>query len=959
MAGPNDFTGQNIQDTYQRVLQISSSGVITDGTGSIVQLTSSSIQTAVTASHALFAVSASHEITFELSSSHAVSADTASFATNFTASGNISASGDLEASNISSSGDINFTGTSGGIRLNGSGGFIIQSGQIVANQDIRTGDGKGIKFGVGSDYTIQHAGTAVDETKLTIKEGSTIRYTFGVGGHLTASSNVNIKLGQGGEFRGDSANITNITASNNISASGDIATSEKIIASQLDLEGGNVKYDASNNILKIADNINLGIGAGPADASGDLVISSDGTNATLQGNVGNVTLTTSAGDTIIKNNNVGGNIILQSDKAGSGQQGGVVLVSGSNAHVSLDVRGNITSSNNVKITGELELSDGNIRSDNNFDFLQLGGSAQQINIGKLGMSASYSAASTALSAMATSNAAVFGGDVSIGPSNNGKLGIGMLKPTSSLDITGDLRVSSHLTASGNISGSLNGTVSAGSGSFHILKGDTSQNTQLLVEGAITAIGSISSSGNISSSGGTVTAKQLTLDHASRVDIKFSNDGDEDHYIRKDGNFLRFRAHDDSTVLLELRNNTDGSNKTSFPNGNHGIGTNDPGEKLEVVGNISASGTITAGNITSSGNITASLNSKLFVSSASFGGASFLRSFNVKGAGLDGRLSLQGTAGTDNPGIEFTVNNNTSRALIRLDQVGTNGTALEFFTEPDGGDIANTLTIGHTGHITASGNISASGDIIATGTGSFGRLEATSTTALQLQNNQKIQFENAAGTEFGNIFMNTSDQMIFQNARSNKDIFIRAGNAGNEGNVIIQKGGTENVIAKFGVAEGQFLEGSLTASGNISSSGTLIVQKNQFSKTSNTDADHQGDVVFFGATTSMTAGKIYYYNSSGNWAETDADAEASAKGLLAVALGTASDTNGMLLRGTVTLNHDPGGVGDVLYLSTTAGQASSTVPSGNGDIVRIIGYCLDASNGQIWFNPDNTFVEVSA
>ena len=106
MAGPNDFTGQNIQDTYQRVLQISSSGVITDGTGSIIQLTSSSIQTAITASHALFAVSASHEITFELSSSHAVNADTASFATNFTASGNISASGDIIGNNISASGDI-------------------------------------------------------------------------------------------------------------------------------------------------------------------------------------------------------------------------------------------------------------------------------------------------------------------------------------------------------------------------------------------------------------------------------------------------------------------------------------------------------------------------------------------------------------------------------------------------------------------------------------------------------------------------------------------------------------------------------------------------------------------------------------------------------------------------------------------------------------------------------------
>ena len=130
--------------------------------------------------------------------------------------------------------------------------------------------------------------------------------------------------------------------------------------------------------------------------------------------------------------------------------------------------------------------------------------------------------------------------------------------------------------------------------------------------------------------------------------------------------------------------------------------------------VETTGIDVTGEITASGNISASLNSKIFASSASFGGASFLRAFNVKGAGLDGRLNLQGTAGTDNPGIEFTVNDNTSRALIRLDQVGTNGTALEFFTEPDGGDIANTLTIGHTGHITASGNINTTGNINVTG-----------------------------------------------------------------------------------------------------------------------------------------------------------------------------------------------------------------------------------------------------
>ena len=57
MAGSNDFTGQNIQDTYQRVLQLSSSGQLADGTGSLVPLLD------VTAS---FAVSASHEITKEV-----------------------------------------------------------------------------------------------------------------------------------------------------------------------------------------------------------------------------------------------------------------------------------------------------------------------------------------------------------------------------------------------------------------------------------------------------------------------------------------------------------------------------------------------------------------------------------------------------------------------------------------------------------------------------------------------------------------------------------------------------------------------------------------------------------------------------------------------------------------------------------------------------------------------------
>ncbi len=57
MALP-DLTGQNIQDTYKRVLQVGDDGQMYDGTGSL-----------------FIPLSASHEVVTEISSSHAISAD--------------------------------------------------------------------------------------------------------------------------------------------------------------------------------------------------------------------------------------------------------------------------------------------------------------------------------------------------------------------------------------------------------------------------------------------------------------------------------------------------------------------------------------------------------------------------------------------------------------------------------------------------------------------------------------------------------------------------------------------------------------------------------------------------------------------------------------------------------------------------------------------------------------------
>jgi hypothetical protein len=217
--------------------------------------------------------------------------------------------------------------------------------------------------------------------------------------------------------------------------------------------------------------------------------------------------------------------------------------------------------------------------------------------------------------------------------------------------------------------------------------------------------------------------------------------------------------------------------------------------------------------------------------------------------------------------------------------------------------------------------------------------------------KNIRFDDLARAEFGSsgdldiyhtgsysVIDNATGHLYIENGADDHDIYLRCDDG---------SGGKTAYITLDGSAKEVF------------TSVPTSIPTRKLGKSGTTDGDYDGDVVYFGGTTSMEVGKIYYLNSSGNWALTDADAEATAKGMLAVALGSASDTNGMLVRGFVTLDHDPGTVGDTLFLSTTAGQASSTAPSGNGDIVRVVGYCLDSSNGQVYFNPDGTFVEVSA
>ena len=160
----------------------------------------------------------------------------------------------------------------------------------------------------------------------------------------------------------------------------------------------------------------------------------------------------------------------------------------------------------------------------------------------------------------------------------------------------------------------------------------------------------------------------------------------------------------------------------------------------------------------------------------------------------------------------------------------------------------------------------------------------------------------------------------------------------------------------------------TTDGNASESEVMrctastgvSIPSRKYELPSSTVGDYKGGDIYYYGDGSTVKGGIYYIDGT-NWTLADADAEASTSGLLAVALGTDPDADGMLLRGFCTLLTEVEGteaIGSPIYLSATnSGKATITVP-GSGDFVRVLGYSLHATDNQVYFNPDNTWVEVA-
>src|SRR5210317_162900 len=171
-------------------------------------------------------------------------------------------------------------------------------------------------------------------------------------------------------------------------------------------------------------------------------------------------------------------------------------------------------------------------------------------------------------------------------STNNNVGIGTPSPTVNLDVyngSGWGGVDIDGTSGGEIrlqkAGTRYGGIYANDSTGLVILAENGVDSTLFYTGGSPRM-TINSSGNIGIGASNPDVK-LHLEDPSRVDIKFEKTGAETHYIRKDGDFLRFRGHDDNTVLFELKNNTNGLNVCSFPAGNLGIGTTTPSAEVPL------------------------------------------------------------------------------------------------------------------------------------------------------------------------------------------------------------------------------------------------------------------------------------------------------------------------------------------------------------------------------------------
>ena len=114
---------------------------------------------------------------------------------------------------------------------------------------------------------------------------------------------------------------------------------------------------------------------------------------------------------------------------------------------------------------------------------------------------------------------------------------------------------------------------------------------------------------------------------------------------------------------------------------------------------------------------------------------------------------------------------------------------------------------------------------------------------------------------------------------------------------------------------------------------------------------RGDIVKFG-NDGTVAGNLYYWSSTSQWTLANDSTVGARGGMLAIALGTNSDTDGMLVKGIATIANTVT-IGSQVYMGSSNGSVTSTAPSTPNKTLRSLGHAIE--DNTIYFNPSPDFI----
>jgi len=101
-------------------------------------------------------------------------------------------------------------------------------------------------------------------------------------------------------------------------------------------------------------------------------------------------------------------------------------------------------------------------------------------------------------------------------------------------------------------------------------------------------------------------------------------------------------------------------------------------------------------------------------------------------------------------------------------------------------------------------------------------------------------------------------------------------------------------------------------------------------------------------TATTVEKLYQWDNNA-WVATINTNENQCNKMMGIALGANSTANGMLTMGDLTVTNTDLSPGAVIYVGSTAGEWTQTVPTNSAYIIRVIGYAIETN--KIYIKPD--------